>query len=620
MKKIIGTSNRIIEIDLDNRQFKIITVSEDDRKKFVGGKGLALKLLFDRLKPGTDPLGPENIFIVTTGVLIGTGAPNSARFSAVSKSPLTNIITHSSCGGPFGNALKTSGFDGLILKGKSEKPVCLEIDSSGVRFRNAENIWGKTTSETTDFLKNYGKGSLTIGPAGENSVSFANIASGDRFLGRGGLGAVLGSKNVKGIVAKGGEFSIIPRNKKKFDKISKKGFIYIKKNYYSGNLYKNFGTLLYVKSNNSAEILPVNNFSASSSKNSKKISGEYVKENFNTKYQSCKNCTILCGHTGTFKGKKSKVPEYETTALLGSNLGIFDIERISEWNDICSEMGLDTISTGGTLAYIMEASERGLIHSKLKFGNPDNITETIYDIALMRNSGTEFSRGSRYLSEKYGGKEFAIQVKGLEIGGYDPRGSFGMGLNYAIANRGGCHLSSTIFGLEVTTGLLKSNTTRNKAFYVHLLENIFAAINSLHTCHFTIYPYLLESLRLRYIPRWILKFVMLNFPLISKQFFSLRIYSGLFSSVTGLKFSGRSFFKIGERVHILERFMNCREGITSKDDILPDKLMNKSSNGKLSHPFPLKKMLKKYYKIRKYENDGKPSKHILLKLGITKDL
>ncbi|MEN8153822.1 MAG: aldehyde ferredoxin oxidoreductase family protein [Acidobacteriota bacterium] len=617
MQEVSGTNNRILEINVTKRSFKIITIPEEDRKKYLGGKGLALKLLYDRLTQGTDPLGEDNIFIVTTGVLIGTGAPNSSRFSAVTKSPLTGIITSSSCGGPFGNALKTSGWDGIIVRGSSADPIYLNIDSSGVKFIDCTELWGKTTGETSEIFEKEGGGSLVIGPAGENGVLFANVASGSRFLGRGGMGAVLGSKKIKAIVAKGGEFRIVPRNKDKFKKISKRGFKFIKKNYFTSVSYNKFGTLWHTSSNNDSGILPVRNFSDGRNADAYRISGEYVRENHKTSFHSCKNCTILCGHKGEFNGKITKVPEYETTALLGSNLGIFDIEKVSEWNDICNEMGMDTISTGGTLSYVMEAVEKGLISYPLKFSSPDNIKDTLYDIAHKRGFGAEIALGSRNLSRKYGGREFAVEVKGLEISGYDPRGSVGMGLNYAVANKGGCHLSSAVFGLEIVTGYLNPGTTKNKAFYVSFLENIFPVVNSLHTCQFTIYPYILEALRFRYLPAPIVKICLLYFPKIAKSFFSMRIYSGLFSAVTGINLSDSKFIKAGERIHILERYMNTREGIRKKDDSLPEKLLkNTRESSKSDKPLDLNKMLKKYYKIKKYDKDGIPTKKILKKLDI----
>ncbi len=375
---------------------------------------------------------------------------------------------------------------------------------------------------------------------------------------------------------------------------------------------------MHMSENNREEVLPVRNFSDVSDKEAHKISGEQISKERITGFKSCKNCSILCGHHGKFNGAITGVPEYETAALLGSNLGIFDIDKISEWNDLCGELGLDTISTGGTLAFVMEAAEKGLIRSSLQFGNPSGISEMIENIALQKGPGYEFGVGSKRLSEKYGGSEFCMEVKGMEISGYHPGRSLGMGLNYAVANRGGCHLSSSILGMEIVLGYLKPYTILKKAVYVEFLENIFSAINSLHTCQFTIYPYVLEAVRLRYLPTPLIKFFLRFLPLLAKYFFDLNIYSGLFSSVTGIRISAGEFLSAGKRAHILERYMNTREGISAEDDTLPERILSGWTNSSGKSGYPLKKMLRKYYRIRKYDSNGIPEESNLKKLGIRK--
>ncbi|MGD8835770.1 MAG: aldehyde ferredoxin oxidoreductase N-terminal domain-containing protein, partial [Desulfobacteraceae bacterium] len=239
MKQITGTTNRVLSVNLSDETFETVEISRSDRENYLGGKGLALKLLYDRFRPGADPLGGENIFIVMTGVLTGTGVACSSRFSAVTKSPLTGITAHSSCGGPFGAALKGSGWDGIIIDGKAKKPLYLVIDYKGVIFKSASGIWGKETGESQRLLAKEGSGSLVIGPAGENLVSFANICSGHRFFGRGGMGAVLGAKNLKGMVALGKEVKIIPANAKKLKKAGKKLKRYINSNRITSGTYRN---------------------------------------------------------------------------------------------------------------------------------------------------------------------------------------------------------------------------------------------------------------------------------------------------------------------------------------------------------------------------------------------
>ncbi len=242
MKEIIGTSNRILEVDLTRSKVDICEVKPRERRLYLGGKGLGLKLLYDRLRAGADPLGEENIIAFMPGVLMGTGAPCSGRFAAVTKSPLTGIMVASSCGGPFGMALKTAGWDGLLVRGKATTPTYLLITSEGVEFRDAGALWGLDTVATQSKLDEKRAGMLVIGPAGENLVRFANIATGDRFLGRGGMGAVMGSKNLKAIVALGGAYKIIPVDQPAFDRLKRKATSYINRNRITGNLYRNYGT------------------------------------------------------------------------------------------------------------------------------------------------------------------------------------------------------------------------------------------------------------------------------------------------------------------------------------------------------------------------------------------
>ncbi|MFH1479825.1 MAG: aldehyde ferredoxin oxidoreductase C-terminal domain-containing protein, partial [Pseudomonadota bacterium] len=472
MKEIMGTSNRVLVVDLGTEEVQIHPVSEGDRKEYLGGKGLGLKLIYDLLKPGIDPLSEENAIAFMPGVLMGTGAPCSGRFAAVTKSPLTGIMTSSSCGGPFGMQLKTAGWDGLVVKGRASKPTYMVVTEEGVLFEDAKEVWGLDAWSAQERLAGKAPGVLAIGPAGENLVRYANIVSGRRYLGRGGMGAVMGAKNLKGIVAKGGVYKIRPRDKKGFAKAKKKGSGYLNANRMTSILYRDFGTAANVNINNSAGILPVRNFRDGMHRRAHEISGEAMREGHNTRHHTCKPCTILCGHKGEFDGKELPVPEYETVVLLGSNMGIFDPSRIAEWNRICGEMGMDTISTGATIAWVMEATEKGLLESGLSFGSPEGVSEILYDIAYGRGLGKEMGLGTRAMSKKHGGEDFAIHVKGLEMAAYDPRGAFGQGLSYAVANRGGCHLSAYPLALEIMFGLLDPYRTDAKAEFTRFLESL----------------------------------------------------------------------------------------------------------------------------------------------------
>jgi aldehyde:ferredoxin oxidoreductase len=620
MEKIIGTSNRVIEVSLTDQSVKTFQITEQDRRMYLGGKGLGLKFFSDRVRPGIDPLAPENLLIFMTGVMMGTGAPCSGRFAAVTKSPLTGIMLSSSCGGPFGMALKTAGYDGLIIGGKSESPVLIRIDAQGVRFDDASPLWGLDTVESQEQLDPGKKdGALVIGPAGENKVLFANVASGHRFLGRGGMGAVMGSKNLKAVIAHGGDYQIVPFDPAAFKKVKEKAVRQINANHFTGEAYRHYGTCANVNLSNRGGILPINNFRDGSHEMAIAVSGEEMQKRYNTRPSTCLPCTILCGHKGTYPdGSMHQIPEYETVSLLGTNLGIFDADRITEWNDLCGRLGIDTITTGATLAWTMEAGEKGLLTTSLKFGSADGVADAIRSIAYRREQGNELADGTRRLSEKYGGKTFAIHVKGLEMAGYDPRGSWGQGLSYAVANRGACHLSAVVFSLEVFMGFLNPYTSRAKARFVRFFESLFATVNSLHICQFTSFAYVLEEPVVKYTPKPILGFTMQYLPWLATRLIFFPVLTAMYASVTGTKLSQSDFLKAGDRIHTLERLMNTREGISRKDDTLPGRFLNEGREcDSRKRTVPLEAMLDTYYRIRGFDLDGIPKPETLKKLDTT---
>jgi len=618
MQEIIGTNNRVLLVNLTTKQFETYHVKDRERRLYLGGKGLGLKLIYERMKPRVDPLGEENILAFMPGVLMGTGAPCSARFASVTKSPLTGIMGASSCGGPFGMHLKTAGWDGLLIRGKSELATYLLITDKGIEFKDARDLWGLDSFTVQSKLaERHQGGALVIGPAGENLVRFANIVSGERFLGRGGMGAVLGSKNLKAVVAKGGVYKVKPSDPVMFEKLKKRATGYINRNSVTGSLYRHYGTSANVALNAKGGILPVNNFQDGSHADALRLSGEETKRNHQISHHTCKPCTILCGKKGIFGGQTLPSPEYETVCLLGSNLGIFDIERISEWNRICGEMGMDTISAGGTLAWVMEATERGFVQSKLKFGSPEGVSDALVDMALGRGFGREMALGTRALSEKYGGTSFAMQVKGLELPGYDPRGSFGHGLAYAVANRGGCHLSAFLVAQEVFLHLLRPCAVRGKADYVKFFESLNNCVNSLQTCLFTLFAYLLEPPLTRYTPHPALAMLMQEMPSLAIPLIDFSLYKDFWCAVTGIKMSRWEYLRAGDRITVLERLMNTREGIWRLHDSLPDRLLKegRASDAK-SRTVPLEKLRAKYYIKRGYDRNGIPTPRSLRKLGI----
>ena len=618
MRQINGTGNRILEVDLSQGSVQVIQVSDDLRRLYLGAKGLGLKLLHERLAPGIDPLSPENIIAFMPGVLMGTGAPCSGRFEALAKSPLTGIMGTSSCGGPFGMALKTAGWDGILIKGRAAAPTCLMIDENGVEFAGAADLWGLEIPQAQAKLDGKRRGSVVIGPAGENLARMANLASGHRFLGRGGLGAVMGSKRLKAVVAQGGAWRITPVDQERFAKVKKRATAYLKAHRITGHAYRDFGTAANVRMCQDGGLLPVRNFADGWDPLFDRISGETMAAEHRTSHHTCRPCTILCGHKGEFQGQSMPVPEYETVGLLGASLGVFDADQIAQWNQLCGRLGLDTISAGGTIAWVMEAAERGLVDSGLRFGSPRGVSQALEDMARGRGFGAEMALGSRALAAKYGGQEFAMQVKGLEMAAYDPRGSFGQGLAYAVANRGGCHLSAYLVAQEVFFGLLGPYSTQGKAAWVKFLEDLGCCINSLQTCQFTMYAYMMEPPLTKYTPDWLLGPLMQYLPAVAIRLVDVSIYQQLYNSVTGLGLGKSEFLRAGERIHVLERYMNTREGISRRDDTLPGRLL---SQGRASDPqkrtVPVDKMLPAYYKLRGYDGQGAPTPATLRRLKIT---
>ncbi len=621
MKEISGVTNRLLVIDLSEKTWTIQKIEQSVRRRYLGGKGLGLKLFYDRYSSRLkeiDPLGTENILIFMAGVLTGTGAVCSARFAGITKSPLTGIMVTSSCGGTFGGACKTAGYDGLMILGEAAAPLYLEITENGIRFHDASSLWGKMTGEVQKELELSRKdGDLVIGPAGENGVLYANIRSGHRFLGRGGMGAVMGAKRLKAVVVRGGSYRVRPVKEKMFKDVRRRAAGYIAQNDFSRK-YKSFGTASNVLPGIEAGYVPVSNFRRRTDKRFKSLSGETMAERYDTKTRSCVPCSIQCGHAGRYPdGQVRQIPEYETVGLWGPNIDNYDPDKIGQWNLLMNELGMDTISAGGTVSWAMEAGEKGLRETTLRFGETDTLSDSIRDIAYIRGEGAELALGSRKLSERYGGRNFAIHVKGLEMAAYDPRGAWGQGLSYAVANRGACHLSAYPLALEVLFGFLNPYSTRAKAFWVDFFENFNAALNSLQTCQFTSFAYVLEPFPVKYLPSFLLRAGMRFFPEIAVKFLNFSILYKTYESIIGIPLSRREFITAGRRIHLLERYMNTLMGISKKDDTLPERFLTEAeTEHKVKKTVPLKPMLEEYYRRKGYDENGIPHREVLSSLGI----
>lgn len=621
MKDIHGESKRYLDIDLSAKSYTVFTPSDDDLRAYIGGKGLGLKLIHDRLGSRlgrTDPLGPDNILAFMMGAFLGTGAPCSARFAGVTKSPLTGIMVAASCGGPFGMACKTAGWDGVLVRGRAEAPAVVRIDEDGARFEDAGDLWGMETGPAQERLAvNPRQGALVIGPAGENGALYAVIRSGSRYLGRGGMGTVMGAKNLKAIVATGMSHRILPADPAAFARLNAKARKMIDRNAFVRS-YRAYGTSFGVNPGVDSGYAPVRNFRERTDERCRALSGQAMAERYATTHAACAPCTVLCGHKGTYPdGKTRHIPEYETIGVWGGNIMNFDPDIVGVWNDRMNELGLDTISCGVTVGWAMEAAEKGLRPSALAFGRTDNIAAMLDDIAHLRGEGAELALGSKRLAARYGGMEFAAQVKGLEMAAYDPRAGWGQGLNYAVANRGGCHLNAYPIALEALFHFIPQYSKLSKASWVDFLEDLFSASNSTQTCQFTIFGYLLEPPIAKYTPRFLLKLAMTLMPSVAQALLDWSALSGLVSAITGRTMGMREFKLSGRRTHVLERYMNVACGVAAGDDTLPARFLEEAQT---AHPVnsvvPVAALVKAYYRRKGYGRDGVPTPRLLRKLGI----
>lgn len=608
-----AVNDKVLKVDLTSGAIEHLTISPEDRLKYLGGKGLALKLLADHIHPNVDPLSPDNLLVFMTGPTAGTPAPAGGRFVAAGKSPLTGIFASSFAGGRFGLSLKRSGYDGLIIQGKAASPVFIKIDDGDVSIQDASSLWGLDTYETQETTKGEGDW-VVIGPAGENMVRFAVLASGKRIAGRCGLGALMGSKNLKGIVASGTrKFS--PADKDLFKKALDIAVKKVRAHDNTGNRLRSLGTPQNVRLYGENSIMPVKNFSRSSFDRLDDISAEKIQKDHFVKNHGCVGCPIQCGRMGNFNGRELVSPEYETIGMMGSNLLVGDISRIADWNDKLNRLGLDSISTGNTLGFAMELQEKGLLDAGLSFGSPAGVDSILEDIAYRRGLGNDLAEGVKRFSDKYGGREFAIHVKGLEMAAYDPRGCSGQGLGYATANSGATHLSGSTHAVEAES-YLSPHGVKGKAHFVKYMQDLTDAVNSSIFCIQTEYPFLEENFSYKYTPMPILRLFMRNLPALAVNATDISDYSRLLSGLLGFRISKKDFLNAGERIFNLERMLNNREGIDRKDDNLPDRLLTEQRDPG-EPPLELEKMLDKYYRLRGWDHQGRPTPKVLRRLEIT---
>ncbi len=618
-------------IDLNTRTSARYEIDESMYRKYIGGKILGARLLYDLTPAGVDPLGPDAVVIINTSPANGTGAPCSSRFNMTFKNVLTGGIASSNCGGQFGVLMKRAGYDGIILRGQSEKPCVISIVDKQISFSDAGELWGKDTEETQNaFPKIYGK--LVIGPAGENLVRYAAAVSGERVAGRCGAGAVLGAKKIKAIVAYGTQRPYVAKPEK-FSKYVKKWVSFLRNHPMTGEALPNYGSAGLVSKANATNALPTHNFKYGHFKDAQAVSGETLADKHLVRNSSCISCPIRCERRVQVDGKEVKGPEYETCGFFGPNIDCISMENMLRLNYQCDLLGMDTISLASSVAFAMELNENGLADFGVSFGNSDNLIEIVEKIAVRDGIYGELANGSKWLSEKYGGKEYAMHSKGLEMASYEPRRSVGMGLGYATSNRGGCHLNGGYLALLESVGVLSMDalSTSAKPAFTAFFQNALEAISASGFCLFSaqsFVPAILFKLGPHHkVTRAVGKIathmgggvraLLWMLPVLRFNSLYLFPHAEVLRLVTGLPFYTGSFVNLGDRGYNMERLYNFREGLTGKDDSLPDRLTKTPQDPNNPRTIVnLDKMLPVYYRIRGWNTDGSPSKRTLRKLGI----
>ncbi|MBN1134531.1 MAG: aldehyde ferredoxin oxidoreductase family protein [Methanosarcinaceae archaeon] len=566
---MFGWAGRTITLDLNNNSIIESRTSKDIAKDFLGGRGMGVKLLYDRVQPAIDPLSPDNCLIITIGPLTGTPVPMSGRHSIITKSPLTSTIFDSSAGGFFGKEMKFAGVDALIITGKADKPVYVQIEDEHVDIADASNLWGKNTWETSRLLETRGRVSC-IGRAGERQVPVANIMNDYvHACGRGGIGAVAGSKNLKAIVVKGTSKPEIA-DAEALAEAKDNSMRLLRASPVTSKGLKNYGTSVLLNLMNYMKILPTRNFQTGQFRGAESLSGEYIKDNYDLKKHSCYNCPVGCKRS--IKGG-FEIPEYETIWAFGPDIGNGDMAPIIKANRICNDYGIDTISSGSTIAAYSELTST-------KIG-PVQLEELVSDIG---EGKSELAAGSYAYLKAKGAVELSMSSKGLEFPGYDPRGIMGQALGYATSNRGGCHLRAYMVAPEVIgkPKLIDRLTFDGKAGLVQVFQNLAAAVDSLMVCKFATFAMGEEEL------------------------------AALLSAVIGIHYSPEELLRTGERIWNLERLFNNSVGFTRADDNLPMRLFGKDGINRDD----FNRGLAEYYHFRGWSEKGVPTDEKLKELGI----
>jgi len=590
---VIFEGQKILRVDLSSGVIEEEELPDSIVKKFVGGKGLAAYLMYKELKPGIDPLSPENKLYIFGGPLAFV-YPTFTRTVVASKSPLTGTFSDSNAGGSFAVELRRAGYVGIVVEGASEKLVCLKISREETRLVDCENLRGKTTYEVGDFFEKYSV--LTIGPAGENLVRIAGVFIDHRskpktrpgVAGRGGLGAVMGSKRLKAVIVRGymGEDVLA----KGIDKELKSRLISEYINFIRESVMPGIGVggnLPVFRVSAEARILPVKNFRYGIHDGWETlVDDEWAK--IKVGKLTCPTCPVACGPRMRVNVKETDRIEYETVAMNGSNLGITDKASLVELNNLLNALGLDSISAGSLAAFTAELVEKGIIDYPVRYGDVESFKKLYMDIAYRRGLGEILAEGIRYAAAQFHAEEYAVHIKGLDIPAYDPRGVVGMSLAYATADRGGDHLRAWTVAQEVTTRLTMEDLVK---LVIHL-QNRNAALWSLVACD-----------------NIVSNSVKPPEPMIE-------LYVKMLNTL-GFNYTIDDFHRLGERIYNLTRLFNVREGISRKDDRLPERFHKpREDTGWFIDKSSFEKLLDMYYEARGWDQNGIPKKELIEALGI----
>jgi aldehyde:ferredoxin oxidoreductase len=628
-----GYAGRLLDVDLTTRTQRPWPLGDAILENCLGGKVLGARILWDELEAGIDPLSPGNILVFTTGPLTGSGAPSSSRFNVSTRNVLTGGVLSANCGGEFGVFLKRAGYDGLVVRGRSETPLWLAIDERGARFLDARHLWGLTTEEVRRGLPDK-VGHLAIGPAGENLVRFACIMSGERALGRGGCGAVRGSKNLKLITATGGK-RFPPHDPDGFREVVRRWVSILRGHSITGRQLPRYGTAALVNATNATCILPTRNFQAGTFDRADEVGGETLAERHLVRNDGCISCPIRCGRVVRRRDEETKGPEFETIGMFGPNVVNDDLGRIIEWNWLSDALGMDTISLGSTLATAMELKEGGKFPElPVGFGDHGRMEDLIRDVALRRGVGDEIAEGSLRMARRRGAPELAMQVKGLEFAAYEPRAAVGHGLGYAVSNRGGCHINGGYLVFFEALGPLNIDpyTPLAKPALCVFQQNTFDAVAAAGGCIFTTYAVIPD------VPAWAINPHGLSARLVNRVLQGARFLLGgqgrmspdgmpfhlpllphtrAIAAYTGMKMNLGLFTAVGERGYTLERLINLREGLLGETDTLPPRLTDEPQRADAPQSkVPLREMLPVYYQVRDWDASGVPTPRLLEKLGL----